>query len=135
MSCSCGFIRHHCLNSLPMATCTQTRLRTPSFLLPRLRSHSLCICGVMYACASFCVFRVCLCTCAGVCVRTSSADETVSDLIQLKTNTLFRLQTLSWKQAGFRGKRRKGQTAATHARPHTHTHTFMCRHTGAHSCG
>lgn len=59
--------------------------------------------------------RVCVHTRAAmcVCVCVSNTDETDSDLIQLKTNTLFCLQTLSWKQAGFPGYQRKGQTPAT----------------------
>ena len=48
-----------------------------------------------------------------VCVCAANTDETDSDLIQLKTNTLFSLQTLSWKQAGFPGYQREGRTEAT----------------------
>lgn len=57
---------------------------------------------------------VCTCVCAhvdvGECV--SKRDETGSDLIQLKTNTQFCLQTLSWKQAGFPGYQREGHIQA-----------------------
>lgn len=41
-----------------------------------------------------------------VCLK---RNETDSDLIQFKTNTLFRLKTLSWKQTGFPGYQREGQ--------------------------
>lgn len=53
------------------------------------------------------VCTVCVCLHAGVSV--SKRDETDSDLIQLKTNTLFCLKTLSWKQASFPGYQREGQ--------------------------
>lgn len=64
--------------------------------------HDVCTCACVHTPVRGCV---------SVCV--SNTDETDSDLIQLKTNTLFCLQTLSWKQAGFPGYQREGQIQAT----------------------
>lgn len=57
------------------------------------------------------MMHVCVHACLSGCV--SKRNETDSDLIELKTNTLFCLQTLSWKQAGFPGYQREGQIQAT----------------------
>ncbi len=71
-----------------------------------------CIYAVMYVCVFVCTpAPVCVCVYERVCM--SNTHETDSDLIQLKTNTLFCLQTLSWKQAGFPGYQRGGQIQAT----------------------
>lgn len=69
----------------------------------------LCIFDMIYGCI-YLILCVPVRVCVGFCM--SKRDETNSDLIQLKTNALFRPKTSSWKQAGFPGYQTESQNRA-----------------------